>query len=97
MMELTQGNISTIATYIYWIISPILIKYGIDIDEATGTTFIVAIIGLCLTLWSSYNPNTLKVLGNQPTTLPETKDYQPTILNQEYTTEDTAGDQEDGC
>lgn len=59
-------NISTIAVWVYMIISPLLVKYGIDVDQATFSAAFVAIVGLVLAIWSSKNPNTLKFLGNAP-------------------------------
>lgn len=97
-MELKQGNISTIATYIYWICEPIFIKFGYDIDQVIFVSILTGIIGLIITLWSSTNPNTLKILGNQKEDETETlrKDYTiQDTLNDEYTTE--FGDETDGC
>lgn len=63
MMEITEGNISTIAAWIYDIIGPTyLATYGID--QGTFTVLIVIIIGVIINVWSSYNPNTIAFLGN---------------------------------
>ena len=65
-MEITEGNISTIAAWIYDIIGPTyLVTYGID--QGTFTVLLVIIIGVIINVWSSYNPNTFKVLGNDNT------------------------------
>lgn len=63
-MELTKNNISTISVFIYMMVSPLLIRYGILIDDGTFTTLISGVIGLFLATWSSKNPNNMKVLGN---------------------------------
>jgi hypothetical protein len=84
ILDFTQGNISTIAVWIYVLISPLLVKYGINIDEATFTTFFVALVGIILAVWSSYNPNTFKFLGNKKAE-PVTDDG---VLNDEYVTGD---------
>ena len=63
MMEITEGNISTIAAWIYDIIGPTyLATYGID--QGTFTVLLVIIIGVIINVWSSYNPNTFAFLGN---------------------------------
>lgn len=77
---LTTGNISTFATWIYILISPLLIRYGIEVDETLFTTFITALIGIIIAVWSSKNPNTLKFLGNSK---PEIDTTEP-VLNDEY-------------
>ena len=66
MIEITEGNISTIAAWIYSIIGPTyLATYGID--QGIFTILLVIIIGVIINVWSSYNPNTFKVLGNNNT------------------------------
>ena len=66
MIEITEGNISTIAAWIYGIIGPTyLATYGID--QGIFTVLLVIIIGVIINVWSSYNPNTFKVLGNDNT------------------------------
>lgn len=63
MMKITEGNISTIAAWIYGIIGPTyLVTYGID--QGTFTVLLVIIIGVIINVWSSYNPNTIAFLGN---------------------------------
>ena len=63
MMEITEGNISTIAAWTYDLIGPTyLATYGID--QGTFTVLLVIIIGVIINVWSSYNPNTLAFLGN---------------------------------
>lgn len=86
-MEFTQGNISTLAVWLYVLISPLLVKYGINIDETTFTTFFIALVGIILAIWSSYNPNTFQFLGNK-----QTEPVTNGVLNDEYVTGD-----DDGC
>ena len=90
MMELNQNNISTISVLIYIIISPILVKFGIDIDQTTFVGIMIPAIGLILALWSARNPNEIEALGNKP---PVTEQYDEN-LNHEYTISD--GDEDDG-
>ncbi len=62
-MEITQGNISTIAVWIYVIIAPYVTAYGIT--QELFVAFFVAVAGIILAVWSSKNPNTFAFLGNQ--------------------------------
>ena len=80
-MEYNTNNISTIAVFIYMLISPILVQYGYNINQETFVAAFVAIFGLILAIWSSRNPNTIAALGNQ-----QDKTVDPTepVLNDEY-------------
>lgn len=80
-MENLQGNISTIATWLAILITPIIINYGIDIDQATLTTFIYTGILIIIAVWSSYNPNTFKFLKNNKVFVVEDEE---TVMNDEY-------------
>ena len=80
-MENLQGNISTIATWLAILITPIIINYGIDIDQATLTTFIYTGILIIIAVWSSYNPNTFKFLKNNQVFVVEDEE---TVMNDEY-------------
>jgi hypothetical protein len=80
-MENLQGNISTIATWLAILITPIIINYGIDIDQATLTTFIYTGILIIIAVWSSYNPNTFKFLQNNKVFVVEDEE---TVMNDEY-------------
>lgn len=62
--ELNIGNISTIATWISILLYPIIVKYGIEIDQEILTTFIYTLIVIAIAVFSSYNPNSLKFLKN---------------------------------
>ena len=62
--QMNIGNISTIANWISILLYPIVLKYGIDIDQAVLTTFIYNLIVIIIAVWSSYNPNNFKFLKN---------------------------------
>lgn len=76
---LNKNDLSTIAVWIFTIIAPYVSAY---ITQETFTTLFVAIIGLIIAIYSSKNPNTMEILGNQPVTL----ETQETVLNDEYET-----------
>ena len=65
-MEFDKNNLSTIFVFIYMLISPILIKYGIDIKQEIFVSAMVAIIGLIGAIYSAKNPNKIAALGNAP-------------------------------
>jgi hypothetical protein len=79
-MEYNTNNISTIAVFIYMLISPILVQYGYNIQQEVFVGAFVGIFGLLLAIWSSRNPNTIAALGNQPNTVDPTEP----VLNDEY-------------
>lgn len=80
---LTKENLSTIAVWIFTIIAPYVSAY---VTQETFTTLFVAVIGICLAVYSSKNPNNMSVLGNGP----EPIETQETVLNDEYETGDGA-------
>ena len=80
-MDNLEGNISTIATWLGILIAPIVVNYGIDIDQATLTTFIYTTILIIIAVWSSYNPNTFKFLKNNQVF---SVDNEEQVLNDEY-------------
>lgn len=85
-MDIDVGNISTIATMVWAvIISPILISYGVIIDNAVGTAIVSGFILLCLLIWSACNPNKMAIFGNKK---PNTGVGGEPVLNDGY----TAGD-----
>lgn len=79
------GNISTVATWIGILLYPVIVKYGIDIDQETVTTFIYTLIVIVIAVWSSYNPNTFGFLKNNPVCNCGDEE----ILNDEYTVDPT--------
>jgi len=82
------NNISTIATFLAICITGILAYFGYTVDQAQLATVLMSVITLIIAIWSSRNPNTLKVLGNAKTPVTDS-----TVLNDEYVT----GDSEDDC
>lgn len=90
MMEFNENNVSTIASWIWAVIvSPILVSYGISIDQGLGTGIISGIILLGLLVWSAKNPNTIVAFGNGDNPVTENNG----VLNDEYVT----GDEDDEC
>ncbi len=77
---LTKGNLTTFATWIAIFLYPILVSYGIEIDQAVLTTLIYTLIVLIIAIISSANPNTIPWLGNKKEPL-ETEEM---VLNDEY-------------
>ncbi|MBQ2654100.1 MAG: hypothetical protein IJF83_11130 [Methanobrevibacter sp.] len=66
----SKENVSTIATWVGIAILPILIKMGIDIDQATLTAVVSTIIVIGIAIYSSYNPNKIDGLGNGEPAIP---------------------------
>ena len=64
------------------LISPILIKYGYEINQEIFVSAMVAIVGLIGAIYSAKNPNTIEALGNGPNPSCECDGTEP--LNQEY-------------
>lgn len=86
-----QGNLSTIILFIYILISPYIESFGIT--QSMFAEFCFAILGLAIAVWSAYNPNTLKIFGNDKNNCQCKIEDKETVLNDEYET-DTG---EDGC
>ena len=57
-----EGNVSTILTWLWVIVAPYLADY---FTQDQFVTVGIAIVGLCIAVWSSYNPNTFKFLDNE--------------------------------
>ena len=81
------NNISTIATFAAICITGILAYFGYTVDQAQLATVLMSVITLIIAIWSSKNPNTLAVFGNQPKV-----DSEEPVLNDEYEC-----DEDDGC
>lgn len=95
MTENLIGNISTIANWISILLYPIVLKYGIDIDQEILTTFIYTLIVIIIAVWSSYNPNSFDFLGNGNLVDMGTILGYPSeevVLNDEYETEEVEED-----
>ena len=56
-----EGNASTILTWIWVIVAPYLSEY---FTQDQFVTVGIAIVGLIIAVWSSYNPNTFRFLKN---------------------------------
>ena len=89
-MELTENNISTIATWISILITGILAYFGMELDLNALIPLISAIITFIIAVWSSKNPNTIPWLGNNKPTI----EVEELVLNEEYECE--CGVDEDG-
>lgn len=83
-MEYDKNNLSTIIVWLSAILTPIIVEYGISIDEATLTTILWGIYLLIATIYSSYHPNKLGILGNAPTQI----NGEEPILNEEYVSDE---------
>ena len=82
-----EGNISTIAVWLYVILAPYIAQY-------ISQEVFLAIFGIIIAVWSSANPNTFKFLHNKEK--PCTCEYttEETVMNDEYITSE---DGEEGC
>ena len=76
------NNISTIATFLAICITGILAYFGYTVDQPQLATVIASVITLIIAIWSSKNPNTLAVLGNDKPTINSSEP----VLNDEYET-----------
>lgn len=87
-MEINQGNISTIASMIWTsIVAPLLLYLGIQIDQGIGVGIVTAILTLAFLVWSAFNPNTMKLFGNNKEEINPVTEYEDG-LNEEYVTGD---------
>ena len=87
-----QGNLSTIILFIYIIISPYIESLGITQSMFAEVCF--AVLGLIIAVWSAYNPNSLKIFGNESKCQCGMHENKETVLNDEYV---TSVDEEEGC
>lgn len=91
------NNISTIATFAAIVITGIVGYFGYTVDQAQLATLLMTVITFIIAVWSSKNPNTLEILGNNEPTEPtydsNVFDNDAPVLNDEYLT----GDDDDGC
>ena len=74
------NNISTIATFLAICITGLLAYFGYTVDQAQLATVLMSVITLIIAIWSSKNPNTLKILGNGTDPVDPTEP----VLNPEY-------------
>ena len=82
MEKMETNNISTIATFIAIILTGVIGYFGYTVDQTQLATVIMSIITLCIAIWSSKNPNTLKCFGNDIRPPYNLDDDQ--VLNDEY-------------
>lgn len=73
-----KNNLSTIAVWVYVIIAPYISQY---ITQDQFATLLVAVVGLCIAIYSSANPNTMKSLGNDKVACTCDEEI---VLNEEY-------------
>lgn len=61
------NNVSTLATTIWVsIIAPILLLFGVSIDQTVGVAVITGILTVIFMIWNAKNPNEIGALGNAP-------------------------------
>lgn len=84
-----EGNVSTILTWIWVIVAPYLADY---FTQDQFVSFGLAIVGIIIAVWSSYNPNTFAFLKNEKTGCDCSLETEEKVLNDEYEVAD-----EDGC
>lgn len=84
-----EGNASTILTWIWVLVAPYLADY---FTQDQFVTVGIAIIGLVIAVWSSYNPNTFKFLDNDKKECECVIETEEDLVNEEYTVND-----DDGC
>lgn len=67
MMEFNINNVSTLGTFIWtMIIAPLLIAFGIEIDQGVGIGVVTAILTAIILVVNARNPNELGIFGNAP-------------------------------
>ena len=88
------GNISTIATWISILIYPLIVQYGIEVDQETITTLTYTLIVIIIAIWSSANPNSFNFLKNNVQKCNCSYETEETVMNDEYITTD---EDDGGC
>ncbi len=86
-----MGNVSTIAVWIWVIVSPYIASY---ITQDQFTSLFVAVIGIIIAVYSSYHPNNFEFLNNGKNSCNCADDSVEQILNDEY---ETSPNDQDGC
>lgn len=77
MNDDVKNNLSTVAVWVYVVIAPYISDY---ITQDQFVTLLVAVIGLCVAVYSSANPNTFKRFGNDKSYCECEED----LINEEY-------------
>ena len=82
-----EGNVSTILTWIWVIVAPYLSEY---FTQDQFVTVGIAIVGLIIAVWSSYNPNTFRFLKNdkKEADVCVCAETEEDLINEEYESED---------
>lgn len=65
-MEFNKENLSTIAGWVYMVVSPILVKFGFELDQTGFTSIFVGVVGLIVLVYSAKHPNQFEILDNTP-------------------------------
>ena len=66
-MEFNINNVSTLGAFIWtMIIAPILIAFGIEINQGVGIGVVTAILTAIVLIINARNPNELEIFGNKP-------------------------------
>ena len=76
-----QGNVSTILTWAWVIVAPYLADYFTK-DQFVSVG--LAIVGLIIAVWSSYNPNTFAFLKNNKKEQEVIVETEEDLINVEY-------------
>ena len=61
----SKGNITTIATWLAILITPIFVYFGIEVDNTAVIGIISTIITLGIAMYSSKHPNNMEMFGNK--------------------------------
>ena len=81
-MNNIQGNLSTLLVWVYVLIAPYIATY---MSQDQFVTIMTAVVGLIVTVWSAYHPNSFQFLGNEKEE-PQVETSEK-VLNDEYETE----------
>ena len=82
-MDNWQGNVSTILTWVWVLVAPYLADYFTQ-DQFISVG--LAVVGLIIAVWSSYNPNTFKFLKNDQSecSCDVETETEEDLINEEY-------------
>ena len=73
-MDLNKGNLTTISVFIYMLASPILARYGINVDKSVFTDLFIGLGGLGVAIISARHPHDINALKNDEETVSENGD-----------------------
>ena len=63
---------------------PILLIFGVTIDQTFGVAVVTGILTVIFMIWNAYNPNEIEAFGNKPKPVATEEE----VLNDEYVTGD---------